>query len=341
MTADGPGNNPDAPMSALQRSVRSRVLFMAVALLALHWLCVQGNSTVADLVSYIDAISSTAVYGLSSIFMLLQDASPAVLALRIGSPALAALLLHLLYRRLLSSSRRLRQRWSVPDDGPLHRICPALHLLSIAYLLLYWAVRHCPDSVREALNSAAPVAAESLFGRPFWVFMHTAAAGVDWLVLLPQTVLSLSAAVMALAVGALVELKYRPSLRALPSGHRGCLQLACLLHAYFALVAVVALYSGPFYALQVFAVAFLGAVFLVTFRQVLRATHTSPFHRPFPPACPVTATTSNKLRQILLFLLFALFYPLSGRLLFFLTGHRMDFGTLQVLVVCMHLYLYM
>ena len=64
MTADGPGNNPDAPMSALQRSVRSRVLFMAVALLALHWLCVQGNSTVADLVSYIDAISSTAVYGL-------------------------------------------------------------------------------------------------------------------------------------------------------------------------------------------------------------------------------------------------------------------------------------
>lgn len=61
MTANGPRNNPDAPMPALQRSIRSRVLFVAVALLALQWLCVEGNSTVADSVSYIDSISSTAV----------------------------------------------------------------------------------------------------------------------------------------------------------------------------------------------------------------------------------------------------------------------------------------
>jgi hypothetical protein len=236
----------------------------------------------------------------------------------IGLVALTAWAVCRVYSRLLANTRTFRAHGRAPQEGPLHRVCAALHGLGTAYLLLHWAVQHLQQLSSSALLRIRVALGVLGVRSALLDFLLRAAAAVDWLVLLPRIVLGLHGAAALLAVGALMEGRFR-----LPRRDRS-VQLALLLHVYFSAANIVAMFLGPVHGTALFIWVVVGTLFVQSYQQMLHAAGLSvTAEKNSPGAAP-------GLGAYLPLVALALYFPLSGRFLFFSTAHRMDFGTLQV-----------
>jgi hypothetical protein len=165
-----------------------------------------------------------------------------------------------------------------------------------------------------------------------------AAALVDWLLLLPAIALALHLTVVSMSVCALLEARWR-GLNRQPS-----VLLALLLHVYFGAVNVIALFLGPAFGCLLYGWVVVTILYVQSYQQMLYVCRTT-ISETAVSAAGGDRDSGNKVggwweKRTLLLWALALYFPVAGRFLFFCTGHRMDFGTLQVRC-CEHYYYYL
>jgi hypothetical protein len=241
------------------------------------------------------------------------------------------------YLRLLKNAHSFRAATGAPAEGPLHGVCFALHSLGAAYLLAHWAV--CKGEAAESLVKLQQALQVLGADAPWVQFLLAAAAGVDWCLMLPRIVLALNGVSIALSFGALIEARCR-GLWAGRSGQHQGVTLGLLLHVYFSAASVVALYLGPVGGALLFSWVVTSILYVQSYQQMLivsRATFTYTEQERAAATEVATARPVGEVlrgarsKRLLFVVLLAIYFPLAARWLFYITGHRTDFGTLQVL----------
>lgn len=259
-------------------------------------------------------------------------------ALTVTGVVLSVALLHVTYRQM--SSAFASSRNSRADIlGTCYR---ATHGAASLCVLLYWSIKYdhawaadalFPNSVRQAALYLYTAAASVLHGH-----------SVDWLLVLPRAVLTLCAATCASVI---VSLLY---MRCFAHSHIDSTQFQYvqLVHLCGSVAVVVCLLMGPAGCLPLAACVLHSVLYVRSFCSMLpltgvnlfdtntyvladqqsspKSTYSTPRSTGESAQCPQQRWLIRTLLQLSL----ALYFPVMGRFLYFLTGHRMDFGTLQV-----------
>lgn len=268
---------------------------------------------------------------------------------------LLAVVVSKVYLRLVKNAHSFRLATGAAVEGPLHGVCYALHALATVYLLVHWAVRG-KDFVRGLVRLQRVL--EVLEMDPPWLhFLAQAAEGVDWQLLLPRIVLGLYGAAIALSLGALIEVRIR-SWASPQQRRQQAVLLSLLLHVYFSAAGITALFQGPVAGCLLFSWLVISILYVQSYQHMLMACRASftctdeevaqqeaaavAITQPtghctgagdVTPAVQEGWLTGARAKRALFVALLGLYFPVAGRYLFYLTGHRTDFGTLQV---CQH-----
>ena len=160
----------------------------------------------------------------------------------------------------------------------------------------------------------------------WFCFLASAWESADWLIVLPPILLLLSSVSLTLSVGALLETRVFTH----KQDDTRAVQLSFLLHIYFSCITIMSLFSGSLYGSALLVWVVLTTLFVQSFQQLLCATR-----------CTLrSAGEKDRIRSVVLVAVLGLYFPISARFLYFLTAHRVDFGTLQVSFFLRYFYLF-
>lgn len=258
----------------------------------------------------------------------------------------AVVLLHTLLYRHLSAVNIASTVQCSSSTHAMSVLYKCVHALASLCMLLYWAVKHNAaysnnmHSCTKYMCAVVPIVCT-----------------VDWLIVLPSIVLTLCAgSCISIVVSPYMHRRAESVITDGTARDAGTARDSVLtyrrqytvmyylmVHLTATVALVVGLLLGPAgCVLMVFCLVH-SVLFVRTFCTMIHVTGTSLWYAIGPAkefSCSVDSggqsSTTAGTTGLLLQLCFALYFPMMGRFLYFLTGHRMDFGTLQVFFHIFH-----
>lgn len=197
--------------------------------------------------------------------------------------------------------------------------------VSSACMIWYWAVKY------ELFLGSNTVSA-LLLG-------STYLCTIDWLIVQPRTVLYLCTGNIAYLLCVLHISTIDISNNNNNNYYRNIMRK--LVHVIVSFALILSLMLGPVGCICMVVCLVHTVVFVYCFSNVvdmvnMHADSNSTLTTSVTESVPVNSelilrSSSEKLNRLCMYGVYATYFPLMGRFLYFVTGHRMDFGTLQVL----------
>lgn len=195
--------------------------------------------------------------------------------------------------------------------------------VSSACMIVYWAVKY---KLFLGSNSVSAL----LLG-------STYLCTIDWLMVLPRAVLYLCTGNIAYSL-CVLRISTIDSSNNNNNYNRSIMRKFVHIYAFFALI--LGLMLGPVGCICMVVCLVHTVVFVYCFSNVvdmvnMHADSNSTLTTSVTESVPVNSelimrSSSEKLNRLCMYGVYATYFPLMGRFLYFVTGHRMDFGTLQV-----------
>ena len=193
--------------------------------------------------------------------------------------------------------------------------------LSSICMIMYWVVKY---QLFLGSNTVSAVLLGSMY-----------LCTVDWLIVLPRTVLSLCTA----------NIIHVLSIVCIPTNYISNndyyrRMMKRLVHTIVSFSLILGLMLGPVGCVcmvlclvhtVVFAYCYPIVVDIVNIRADSNSALTTSITKSASEDSElISRSSSEKLNRLCTYVVYAAYFPLMGRFLYFVTGHRMDFGTLQV-----------